>query len=982
MNATCAAGRGRRRPVVSVAKLLLLGLLIWAGCSGPRPSVTPAHVPAAEPVEMMARSPEPTLHLGDAAPDLSVTWVGRGQDDSPAVGRAASEPAPTFAPGRITVIEFWASWCPVSRRLLAHQDSLLAEGAYPGVRIAAISQEHPAHIATFAERTGWHNLLLGADPDKVALRDYLIASFGGERDMLPIPFAFIVGDDPGGRPGRILWKGACVDPAAAEPLAAFEDALRAIRTDTYDLAAAQQAERDARRRERALGALPAMLAQRDLQGIERALAVLEAGGAPGRTRGDALQVLNSVAWQLATADSARARDLGLAERACHLALAAGGAEDPFFMDTYARLFFERGEYDRAVEIQATAVELADGMGFADEAREALGRYREAAGLPLLEGSATRAVVWRGSLNDVASALGSGAEGLLVGPAEMGEAWRKELEAIRDRFYSGMAVRASGDLTAADRERQVLTLYGTPQDNPILSAVLSEHGIALAEDGVHIGAAFLPAEHPVLIAALPNPWHPELPVRVYTAAREDDAHNLNRFFHGPRAMVVGRWDEGEPANLYDQNFDEPAGVPVRLTMAKARLTCAELIEELRALHELLRKGYAGYPDIAWELSLQGQSWTSYTAAFEESVAVRPTWSWDEAYDWLVSYLRPVQDTHFQMVGLGPPELGSAKRRDRFIDLWTPYFAEGGVVRDPGSGRCVYVKGGERIPIEPPPVALSPHVVEIGRAYLFPTLPLSGTEGRAECFLVGVFSLDELPPAQLALGRVGGGPELRLPVHRGRLAEAPIERGGWALREAGEDQATPVLEVRTMDPRALSGLSETADSLRSLPEVLLDLRHNPGGSDMAAMQWCQRFSGQGYAMGAFTYGVRNEVASDWAYASHITLPVERLAGPRVPSAESPYAGRLRVLIDKGVASSGETFTMLAGQVPGAVLLGENTAGCVNYGNVEVHGPLPYTRIRLAFGRSRFALDWMRPNREGVGFFPDDWLDTADPVAALGL
>jgi hypothetical protein len=97
----------------------------------------------------------------------------------------------------------------------------------------------------------------------------------------------------------------------------------------------------------------------------------------------------------------------------------------------------------------------------------------------------------------------------------------------------------------------------------------------------------------------------------------------------------------------------------------------------------------------------------------------------------------------------------------------------------------------------------------------------------------------------------------------------------------------------------------------------------------------------------------------------------------SAGTPYPGRLFVFTDKGVMSSGESFALLSGQVPNALVLGENTAGCTNYGNVEPHGPLPNSRIRLGFGRTRFVQDCVKPNREGSGLFPDYWLDVRDPI-----
>ena len=105
-----------------------------------------------------------------------------------------------------------------------------------------------------------------------------------------------------------------------------------------------------------------------------------------------------------------------------------------------------------------------------------------------------------------------------------------------------------------------------------------------------------------------------------------------------------------------------------------------------------------------------------------------------------------------------------------------------------------------------------------------------------------------------------------------------------------------------------------------------------------------------------------------------------GSSLPAAPSPYHGSLVVLTDSGVASSGETFALLSGQVGGAIVVGENTAGCVHYGNVQMHGPLRHSRFRLHFGRSKFVPDCVRPNREGWGCFPDYWLDTADPLAEI--
>jgi hypothetical protein len=194
--------------------------------------------------------------------------------------------------------------------------------------------------------------------------------------------------------------------------------------------------------------------------------------------------------------------------------------------------------------------------------------------------------------------------------------------------------------------------------------------------------------------------------------------------------------------------------------------------------------------------------------------------------------------------------------------------------------------------------------------------------------------------------------------------------------------PWLSVATMDEEAAGRVPGSADTLRKTPAVLLDLRGNGGGSDTPAISWCRRFSGQPFEWIASIQPrlVTGDPLRRYATRVGGRLEPDAADGPKGVVARQPYTGRLVVLVDKQVASSGETFAQLAAQIRGAVLVGENTAGCVDYGNVDMKPALPHSGIQCAFGRTRFVEDWIRPSREGVGFFPDYWLDTADPVAQI--
>ena len=176
----------------------------------------------------------------------------------------------------------------------------------------------------------------------------------------------------------------------------------------------------------------------------------------------------------------------------------------------------------------------------------------------------------------------------------------------------------------------------------------------------------------------------------------------------------------------------------------------------------------------------------------------------------------------------------------------------------------------------------------------------------------------------------------------------------------------------------GLGDTADELRGQDALILDLRGNHGGSDDAAHEWCGRLSPQtfdncpwanlddGFAEGAARWSCGR--TSRWSWSGGAT---------------ESFAGRLFLLIDRDVASSGETFVRFASQIPGTVILGENSMGCVTYGNCSIVESLPHSGITVRFGYSKFVENTVMPVREGVGFFPHYWLDESDaylPISRL--
>lgn len=155
------------------------------------------------------------------------------------------------------------------------------------------------------------------------------------------------------------------------------------------------------------------------------------------------------------------------------------------------------------------------------------------------------------------------------------------------------------------------------------------------------------------------------------------------------------------------------------------------------------------------------------------------------------------------------------------------------------------------------------------------------------------------------------------------------------------------------------------------LILDLRGNKGGSDLAAEQIAGCFVEQPVVFGK--YSLRR--------GEEFTESKERLLAP---NPKTKFRAPVVVLIGRGAISSAESFALMMKAVPGSVLMGDPTAGCS--GN-----PQP---VDLGNGVTAFVPRWrnLRPDGsciEGEGVLPDIALKTKkwdfrdkDPVLEAAL
>ncbi len=261
--------------------------------------------------------------LGMDAPPLKIKdWV-KGQ----AVDLKATQGK------QVTVVEFWATWCPPCRASIPHLSELQAKFKNKGVTIVGVSDETTAKVKPFVGKMADEMDYVVAVDDARATSTAYMEAFG----VNGIPHAFIVD-----KQGRIAWHG--------HPMNGLDKALEDIVAGRYDIESAKRGLRA----EKTMRDYFELVSDGNATAKTKELGetiLKDASGNPG--------LMNQFAWILLTHPRLKNPDHGLAARAAKAAYDASEGKDPSIIDTYARAQFVQGNVKEAVELQKKAIRLCD-----------------------------------------------------------------------------------------------------------------------------------------------------------------------------------------------------------------------------------------------------------------------------------------------------------------------------------------------------------------------------------------------------------------------------------------------------------------------------------------------------------------------------------------------------------------------------------------------------------------------------------------------
>ncbi len=307
------------------------------------------------------------LIVGSKAPELAIADDGWVQGDKVA----------SFESGKVYVVEFWATWCPPCRDSIPHLSEMNTKFKDKGVTFIGVSDEPTTKVKPFVEKMGKKmNYTVVVDPKRIVSKAWMEAAKQGG-----IPTAFVVD-----KAGNIAWIG--------HPMDGLDKVIAKVTDGKYDPKKEAENSKKAAENGKKIAALKEELSDAfgneewdkmvkladELLALDPALAkTVGTAKFNALLRGkmdypaayayanklvdgdlkDEPEALNEIAWYIVDEQGVVKRDFELAMRAATRAAEVTKFKNGMILDTLARVYFETGNVDKAIEWQTKAVEFTD-----------------------------------------------------------------------------------------------------------------------------------------------------------------------------------------------------------------------------------------------------------------------------------------------------------------------------------------------------------------------------------------------------------------------------------------------------------------------------------------------------------------------------------------------------------------------------------------------------------------------------------------------
>ena len=285
-------------------------------------------------------------NLPTAAPLKGLQWVKNGPV--------------TFEPGKVYIVEFWATWCAPCKVSIPHLTEIQKQYKDKGVTVIGISTEEPKTVRPFVQKMGDKmDYAVAVDVEGFMQKNYMDAF-----NKQGIPQAFLIN-----KAGKIVWEG--------HPLDDLDKVVGLVVQDKFDpVAYAKQKAEEAAHQQQVMNWFREYFQKIETDGLTEETKQISSNfieNAPA-------DGLNAFAWNIMTSVQEGNRDLDAALKAAQKANRLTEGKDPSILDTLALALFENGNVEEAVKTQQKAVDLTSDYPEAQqELKERLKRYKDALG---------------------------------------------------------------------------------------------------------------------------------------------------------------------------------------------------------------------------------------------------------------------------------------------------------------------------------------------------------------------------------------------------------------------------------------------------------------------------------------------------------------------------------------------------------------------------------------------------------------------------
>jgi thiol-disulfide isomerase/thioredoxin len=335
----------------------------------------------------LALADGPTLKVGDPAPKLQTgKWV-------------QGDPVAQFQKGKAYIVEFWATWCGPCRASIPHLNEIYTKYKDKGLIVIGQNcwEKDESLVSPFVKKMGEKMTYRVALDDKAdSEKGKMAETWMAAAAQNGIPSAFLVDTH-----GVVAWIG--------HPMALQEQVIDDVLADKFDVHKAAAAYEEEKKNETRMQTVWMNLnrAMRDKKWDEATAQLAQAEKLVPEGQGDSLDMIrfnillgkedypaayklaanisethpenamlqNELAWQIATGEGIKERDLNVAETIAHRANDAAKGQDAGILDTLARVLFMQGKREDAIALQTKAVSLAD-AGMKDQLQKTLDSYQK------------------------------------------------------------------------------------------------------------------------------------------------------------------------------------------------------------------------------------------------------------------------------------------------------------------------------------------------------------------------------------------------------------------------------------------------------------------------------------------------------------------------------------------------------------------------------------------------------------------------------